>query len=240
MTPFDFARIQTRRNFFKYAAGGLETIAIADLLSREGRAASRELPQVNPLAPKPPHFAPRAKNVIFLLMAGGPSHLDLYDPKPALKKWHGTALPESMTKDLTLAFVKPSAKVLASNRTFQKYGQSGTEFSDYIPHIGSHTDDIAMIRSMHTEAFNHHPGQAMLMSGSTMAGRPAMGSWVSYGLGTEAEDLPAFVVMSSGRGASAGSTNFTSGFLPSTYQGVPFRNSGDPILYLTNPAGISD
>jgi len=240
MTPFDFARIQTRRNFFKYAAGGLETIAIADLLSREGRAASRELPQLSPLAPKPPHFAPRAKNVIFLLMAGGPSHLDLYDPKPALKKWHGTALPESMTKDLTLAFVKPSAKVLASNRTFQKHGQSGTEFSDYIPHIGSHADDIAMIRSMHTEAFNHHPGQAMLMSGSTMAGRPSIGSWVSYGLGSEADDLPAFVVISSGRGASAGSTNFTSGFLPSTYQGVPFRNSGDPILYLTNPAGISN
>ena len=240
MTPFDFARIQTRRNFFKYAAGGLETIAVAHLLSREGRSASRELPQVNPLAPKPPHFEPRAKNVIFLLMAGGPSHLDLYDPKPALKQWHGRPLPESMTKDLTLAFVKPNAKVLASNRTFQKYGQSGTEFSDYIPHIGSHADDIAMIRSIHTEAFNHHPGQAMLMSGTTMAGRPSIGSWVSYGLGTEADDLPAFVVISSGRGASAGSTNFTNGFLPSTYQGVPFRNSGDPILYLTNPPGISN
>ena len=239
MTPFDFARIQTRRNFFKYAAGGLETIAVAHLLSREGRSASREAPQVNPLAPKPPHFEPRAKNVIFLLMAGGPSHLDLYDPKPALKQWHGKPLPESMTKDLTLAFVKPNAKVLASNRTFQKYGQSGTEFSDYIPHIGSHADDIAMIRSIHTEAFNHHPGQAMLMSGTTMAGRPSIGSWVSYGLGTAADDLPAFVVISSGRGASAGSTNFTNGFLPSTYQGVPFRNSGDPILYLANPPGIS-
>ena len=240
MTPFEFARIQTRRNFFKYAAGGLETIAVAHLLSREGRSASRELPQVNPLAPKPPHFEARAKNVIFLLMAGGPSHLDLYDPKPALKQWHGKPLPESMTKDLTLAFVKPNAKVLASNRTFQKYGQSGTEFSDYIPHIGSHADDIAMIRSIHTEAFNHHPGQAMLMSGTTMAGRPSIGSWVSYGLGTEADDLPAFVVISSGRGASAGSANFTNGFLPSTYQGVPFRNSGDPILYLTNPPGISN
>ena len=240
MTPLDFARIQTRRNFFKYAAGGLETIAVAHLLSREGRSASREAPQVNPLAPKPPHFEARAKNVIFLLMAGGPSHLDLYDPKPALKQWHGKPLPESMTKDLTLAFVKPNAKVLASNRTFQKYGQSGTEFSDYIPRIGSHADDIAMIRSIHTEAFNHHPGQAMLMSGTTMAGRPSIGSWVSYGLGTEADDLPAFVVISSGRGASAGSTNFTNGFLPSTYQGVPFRNSGDPILYLTNPPGISN
>ena len=240
MTPFDFARIQTRRNFFKYAAGGLETIAVAHLLSREGRSASRELPQVNPLAPKPPHFEARAKNVIFLLMAGGPSHLDLYDPKPALKQWHGKPLPESMTKDLTLAFVKPNAKVLASNRTFQKYGQSGTEFSDYIPRIGSHADDIAMIRSIHTEAFNHHPGQAILMSGTTMAGRPSIGSWVSYGLGTEADDLPAFVVISSGRGASAGSANFTNGFLPSTYQGVPFRNSGDPILYLTNPPGISN
>ena len=235
----DFHRIQTRRHFFKFAAGGIETIALAHLLGREGRAAARELPKVNPLAPRQPHFAPKAKNVIFLLMAGGPSQIDLYDPKPELQKRHGQALPESLTKDLKLAFIKPSAKVLGSPREFRKYGESGTEFSDYIPRIAAHADDIAVIRSMHTEAFNHHPGQAMLMSGSTMAGRPTVGSWVSYGLGSEAGDLPAFVVLSSGRGASAGSTNWSSGFLPSTYQGVNFRGSGDPILYLTNPPGVS-
>ncbi len=235
----DFQRIQTRRHFFKFAAGGIETVALAHLLGRDGLAEPRELPKVNPLAPREPHFAPKAKNVIFLLMAGGPSQIDLYDPKPELQKRHGQALPPSLTKDLKLAFIKPSAKVLGSPREFRKYGQSGTEFSDYIPHIASYADDIGVIRSMHTEAFNHHPGQAMLMSGSTMAGRPTVGSWVSYGLGSEADDLPAFVVLSSGRGASAGSTNWSSGFLPSTYQGVNFRGSGDPILYLTNPPGVS-
>ena len=235
----DFQRIQTRRHFFKFAAGGIETIALAHLLGREGRAAARELPQVNPLAPREPHFQPKAKNVIFLLMAGGPSQIDLYDPKPELQKRHGQALPESLTKDLKLAFIKPSAKVLGSPREFRKYGESGTEFSDYIPRIATHADDIVVIRSMHTEAFNHHPGQAMLMSGSTLGGRPTVGSWVSYGLGSESEDLPAFVVLSSGRGASAGSTNWSSGFLPSTYQDVNFRGSGDPILYLTNPPGVS-
>ena len=235
----DFHRIQTRRHFFKFAGGGIETVALAHLLGREGLAEPRELPKVNPLAPREPHFTPKAKNVIFLLMAGGPSQIDLYDPKPELQERHGQALPPSLTKDLKLAFIKPSAKVLGSPREFRKYGQSGTEFSDYIPNIASHADDIAVIRSMHTEAFNHHPGQAMLMSGSTIAGRPTVGAWVSYGLGSEADDLPAFVVLSSGRGASAGSTNWSSGFLPSTYQGVNFRRSGDPILYLTNPPGVS-
>ena len=239
MNFFDFTRIQTRRQFFHYAAGGLETIAVAHLLAGEGRSAARELPKVNPLAPQDPHFSPRAKNVIFLLMAGGPSHIDLYDPKPELQKWHGKPLPESLTKDLNLVFIKPSAKVLGSPRQFTKHGQSGLEFSDYLPNIASRADDIALIRSMHTEAFNHHPGQAMLMSGTTMSGRPTIGSWVSYGLGSESEELPAFVVLSSGRGASAGSANWTSGFLSSTYQGVNFRNTGDPILYLTNPPGIS-
>jgi hypothetical protein len=239
MNFFDFTRIQTRRQFFHYAAAGLETIAVAHLLAGEGRSAALELPKVNPLAPQDPHFSPRAKNVIFLLMAGGPSHIDLYDPKPELQKWHGKPLPESLTKDLNLVFIKPSAKVLGSPRQFTKHGQSGLEFSDYLPNIASRADDIALIRSMHTEAFNHHPGQAMLMSGTTMSGRPTIGSWVSYGLGSESEELPAFVVLSSGRGASAGSANWTSGFLSSTYQGVNFRNTGDPILYLTNPPGIS-
>jgi hypothetical protein len=238
MTERDFQRIQTRRDFFRNGAGGIMTVALAHLIEREGRAADAVL-HANPLAPKPPHFPATAKNVIFLFMEGGPSQIDLYDPKPNLQKWHGTPLPESMTKDLALVFVKPTAKVLASPRKFQPYGQSGTEFSDYIPNIARHADDICVIRSVHGEAFNHHPGQALLMSGHTQLGRPTVGAWTTYGLGSESDELPAFVVLSSGRGGSGGTSNWSSGFLPSTYQGVVFRNSGDPILYLTNPDGVS-
>jgi hypothetical protein len=144
-----------------------------------------------------------------------------------------------MTKDLNLVFVKPSAAVLASPRQFKPHGQSGTEFSDYIPHIASCADDICLVRSMYTEAFNHHPGQAMLMSGTTQFGRPTIGAWVTYGLGSESQDLPAFVVLSSGRGTSGGASNWSSGFLPSPYEGVVFRNTGDPILYLPNPPGFN-
>ncbi len=234
-----FQRIQARRHFLRYCAGGLDAAAVACLLG--GRAAPAAVGEAGgkPLAAKPPHFAPQAKNVIFLFMAGAPSQIDLYDPKPALRKWHGEALPESMTKDLSLAFVKPSAKVLASPREFRPHGGSGVEYSDRVPHIASNADEICLVRSMHTEAFNHHPGQSLLMSGTTQLGRPAVGAWVSYGLGSESEDLPAFVVLSSGRGSSGGSSNWSNGFLDSTYQGVVFRNTGEPILYLSNPAGVS-
>ena len=238
MTFDDFARIQTRRDFFRYVGGGLETIAIAHLLAEEGRTAV-ETPAVNPLAPKDPHFAPKAKNVIFLFMAGAPSQIDLYDPKPELEKWHGKPLPPSLTQDLNLAFIKPTAKVMASSRRFTPHGQSGLEFSDFLPRIGENADEICMLRSMHTEAFNHHPGQSLLMSGSPLPGRPTIGAWAAYGLGSESQDLPAFVVLSSGRGASGGSSNWSSGFLPSTYQGVVFRSSGEPIPYLANPPGVT-
>lgn len=232
--------IQTRRHFFRYCAGGLDTAALAYLMGSTRSAAGAGAESSNPLAPKLAHFAPTATNVILLFMAGAPSQIDLYDPKPALQRWHGQPLPESMTRDLKLAFVKPSAKVLASPREFRPHGQSGTEFSDYIPHIASRADDICLVRSMHTEAFNHHPGQSLLMSGSVQLGRPTMGAWVSYGLGSESEDLPAFVVLSSGRGSSGGSSNWSNGFLDSTYQGVVFRSAGEPILYLKNPAGVSN
>ena len=231
-----FKRIQSRRSFLRDCGGGLGTIALWHLMAREGRTA----PELNPIAAKEPHFPPKVKNVIFLLMDGGPSHIDLYDPKPALRKWEGQALPESMTKDLRLAFIKPTAKVWASPRVFQKSGQSGVEFSDLMPHTATRADDICMIRSMHTEQFNHHPAQLMLNCGSPLAGRPSMGSWAIYGLGSESDRLPGFVVLRSGRsapGASAG--NWTSGFLPSHFQGVPFRRSGDPVLYLSNPKGVS-
>jgi len=235
MTFQDFTRIHNRRMFLRDCAGGLGAIALGNLLARDGLGATQ---RTDPLAPKLPHFAAKAKNVIFLFMEGAPSQLDLFDPKPELKKWHGKPLPESLTSQLKLAFIKPSAAVLASPRVFRKYGQSGTEFSDFLPHTAECADDICLINSMYTEAFNHHPGQLLLMSGSTQMGRPTMGAWALYGLGSESENLPGFAVLSSGVGTSGGESNFSSGFLPSTYQGVQFRSSGDPIVYLSNPPGI--
>jgi hypothetical protein len=233
----DHLLIETRRDFFRKSLGGVGAIALAHVMAQESRTAD-SVP-ANPLAPRKPHFEAKAKNVIFMFQEGGPSQIDLYDPKPALQKWHGNPLPRSTTKDLTLAFVKPDAKVLGSERKFTRHGKSGIEYSDYIPNIGSCADDICLIRSMFTEAFNHHPGQSLLFTGSTQFGRPTIGAWVSYGLGSTSENLPGFVVLSSGRGTSGGSMNWAGGFLPSTYQGVIFRNSGDPILYLPNPPGVS-
>ena len=222
---------QLRREFLRKTLTGIGTLALADLLEAA--------PTTDPLAPRPPHFAPKAKNVIFLFQEGAPSQMDLFDPKPALQKWHGQSLPPSMTKDMKLAFIKPTAKILASPRKFAKYGQSGMEFSDLLPHTSKHADDICMIRSMHSDAFNHHPGQLLLFSGHMTGGRPSMGAWATYGLGSEARNLPAFVALGSGPGTSAGSDLWTNGFLPSMYQGTVLRSSGDPILYLSNPAGFS-
>jgi hypothetical protein len=227
----EFLKIQSRRSFFRSCAGGIETLAVASLLEREGLA--------DPLTPKAPHFAPHAKNVICLFMEGAPSQMDLFDPKPALQKYSGQSLPPSMTKDLRLAFIKPTAAVLASPRKFTPHGQSGIEFSDYIPNIASCADDICLVRSMVTDAFNHHPGQLLLFTGSQQFGRPTMGAWVVYGLGSESQNLPGFVVLSSGVGTSGGESNFASGFLPSTYQGVMFRTGPEPIIYLQTPEGIT-
>jgi hypothetical protein len=231
----EFLKIQTRRSFFRSCAGGIETLALAALLEREGLAGAI----ADPLAPKAPHFAPHAKNVICLFMEGAPSQMDLFDPKPALQKYSGQSLPPSMTKDLRLAFIKPTAAVLASPRTFTPHGQSGIEFSDYIPNIASCADDICLVRSMVTDAFNHHPGQLLLFTGSQQFGRPTMGAWVVYGLGSESQNLPGFVVLSSGVGTSGGESNFASGFLPSSYQGVMFRTGPEPIVYLKSPEGVS-
>jgi uncharacterized protein (DUF1501 family) len=227
----EFLKIQSRRSFFRSCAGGIETLALASLLEREGLA--------DPLTPKAPHFAPHAKNVICLFMEGAPSQMDLFDPKPALQKYSGQSLPPSMTKDLRLAFIKPSAAVLASPRKFTPHGKSGIEFSDYIPNIASCADDICLVRSMVTDAFNHHPGQLLLFTGSQQFGRPTMGAWVVYGLGSESQNLPGFVVLSSGVGTSGGASNFASGFLPSSYQGVMFRGGAEPIVYLQSPEGVT-
>ena len=236
MTLEHYRAIQTRRHFLDTCAAGLGAVGLAHLLADE-RASAATAPDV--LAPRNPHYPPTAKNLIFLFMAGAPSQMDLFDPKPGLRKWHGEPLPASMTRDMKLAFIKPTAKVLASPREFSRCGQSGIEISDYLPNLQTVADDICLIRSMRTDQVNHHPGQSMFMSGSPLVGRPTLGSWLTYGLGSESRNLPGFVVLTSGRGASGGSSNFSSGFLPSTYAGVPFRKSGDPVLYLSNPPGVS-
>src|SRR5882724_5128347 len=235
-----FKQIQTRCDFFRKCAGGVGIFALAFLLTLDGlTAASSKLPTTNPLAPREPHFTPKAKHVIFMFMEGGPSQFELFDEKPALEKYDGQSLPPSLTKDLKLAFIKPTASVMASRYKFQQHGQSGTSLSELLPHLGSCADDICLVRSMHTDAFNHHPGQLLLFTGTTQVGRPTIGAWVVYGLGSESKDLPGFVVLSSGVGTSGGASNFSSGFLPSTYSGTTFRGSGDPILYISNPEGIT-
>ncbi|MCL4841817.1 MAG: DUF1501 domain-containing protein [Bryobacteraceae bacterium] len=235
MNELNYLSLRNRRRFLREVGGGIGMMGLANLLSRDGLAA----PGGGPLAPKKPHFPGKAKNVIFMFMEGAPSQMDLFDPKPELAKWSGKPLPDSLTSQLRLAFIPKDAKVLASPRVFKPHGQSGIEFSDYIPHIASCADDLCLVRSMHTEAFNHHPGQLLLFTGSIQFGRPTMGAWSVYGLGSESENLPGFVVLTSGVGTSGGASNFSSGFLPSHYQGTLFRNQGDPILYLSNPEGVS-
>lgn len=232
MTSPELKAVHTRRDFFRKVAAGIGSVALGDLMAADG------LTGQGPLAPKAPHFPGKAKHVIFLFMEGGPSQYELFDEKPALRKYHGQSLPPSITRDLKLAFIKPTASVMASSFAFRRYGQCGMELSELIPNIGSCADDLCLVRSMHTDAVNHHPGQLALFTGHTQFGRPTAGAWVLYGLGSESQSLPGFVVMTSGRGTSGGASNFSSGFLPSHYQGTVFRNSGDPVLYLSNPEGI--
>jgi hypothetical protein len=230
---------QTRRHFFHDCALGLGSLALAGLCN-EGRAA--ELP--NPLAPKKPHFAPKAKAVIYLFMAGGPSQLELFDHKPRLDRLNGKPVPLDFIKGKRFAFMDSFAKnvplLLATRRKFAKHGQAGTWVSECLPHITTIVDDITVVRSLQTNVFNHAPAKLFINTGSAQAGRPSMGSWVTYGLGSDAKDLPGFVVLQSGpRGPRGGAPLYGSGFLPTTYQGVPFRSVGEPILNLTRPTGLS-
>lgn len=234
------AELLARRQFFTSAASGLGGTALSWLLMNDGLLGSEAGSTDNPLAPKEPHFAPKAKACIFILPAGAPSHIDLFDPKPKLRELDGQPLPDSLVKNVRFAFIKKETAVLAgSAREFTKHGECGMELSDYLPHLGQCVDDICLVRSLHTDAFNHHPAQLMLNSGVPRFGRPSMGSWLVYGLGSESENLPGYVVLTAGRGSSGGVSNWTSGFLPSSYEGVVFRSQGEPVLNLANPPGVS-
>ena len=228
----------SRRWFLKQCGVGLGSIALGSLLQGESASGAAA---ANALAPKKPHFAPKAKNVIYLFMAGAPSHLELFDYKPQLAKFNGTLPPPELLKGYRAAFINPSSKLLGPKFKFSRHGQSGTELSELLPHLAEVADDIAVVKSMHTDAFNHAPGQIMMHTGSQLFGRPSLGAWTLYGLGSESKDLPGFVVFSSGsKGPSGGASNWGAGFLPSVYNGAMFRSQGDPILYLSNPKGVDD
>jgi hypothetical protein len=232
-------KLITRRWFFEQCGVGLGAIALGTLFRNSGWASPAGLP--NPLAPKQPHFAPKAKRVIFLFMAGAPSHLELFDYKPELAKWNGKLPPAELVKGYRAAFINPNSTLLGPKFKFAKYGKSGAELSELLPKLSEVVDDIAIVKSMYTDAFNHAPGQILMNTGSQQFGRPSMGAWATYGLGSESSDLPGYVVFSSGtKGTSGGASNWGSGFLPSSYQGVLFRSSGDPVLYLSNPKGVDN
>ena len=244
MEPHEILQL-TRRDFLATAASGLGGLALASLLQADGllagaAAETREGSATSPLVPRAPHFAPRARQCIFIFMEGGTSQLDLFDPKPKLNELSGQKMPESLTRNVRFAFIqKDSAVLLGTKHAFRRYGQCGMEMSELLPHIGSCADDIALVRSMHTEAFNHHPGELLMYTGVQVLGRPSLGSWVTYGLGSPSQNLPGYVVLTAGRAASGGNTMFGSGFLPSSYQGVKFRNQGEPVQDLSNPPGMT-
>ncbi|OJW23473.1 MAG: sulfatase [Planctomycetales bacterium 71-10] len=227
----------SRRWFLNQCGVGLGAMALRELIAADAAAGSPAA--LDPMAPKAPHFAPKAKRVIFLFMAGGPSHLEMFDNKPQLAKFDGTLPPAELLKGYRAAFINPDAKLLGPKFKFAKHGNSGTEVSELLPHTASVIDEIAVVKGMHTDAFNHAPGQIMMSTGSMIFGRPSLGAWTCYGLGSEANDLPGFVVFSTGKkGPSGGNSNWGSGFLPTVYQGVQFRTGGDPVLYLSNPEGV--
>ncbi|MFK7910016.1 MAG: DUF1501 domain-containing protein [Akkermansiaceae bacterium] len=237
-TRNDIQRSISRRWFLKDCGLSLGSVALTSMLGKG--TASAASPLINPQAAKPSHFPAKAKNVIFLFMGGAPSHLDLFDNKPKLRELNGSKPPAEMLEGYRSAFIRPENNLLGSKFPFKRYGECGMEMADLLPHIGSCADDIALVRSMHTEAFNHAPAQILMSTGSQQFGRPSLGSWVSYGLGSENQNLPSFVVMSSGtKGPSGGNANWGSGFLPSVHDGVTFNSTGEPVLYLSNPKGIN-
>ncbi|GAB5402722.1 MAG: DUF1501 domain-containing protein [Aureliella sp.] len=224
----------TRRKWFINQCGiGLGHIALTSLLAPMANAAG------DPLAAKPPHFPAKIKNVILLFMGGGPSQFELFDNKPTLRRLDGSLPPSELLDGYRAAFINPNSKLLGPKFDFKKVGSNGTELSTLLPHTAEIIDDICLVRSMKTDAFNHAPAQLMMSTGSQQFGRPSMGSWVTYGLGSESKELPAYIVLNSGRkGPSAGSGNWNSGFLPTVYSGVEFRGGREPVLYLSSPDGV--
>ncbi len=221
----------TRRHFFRDCGIGLGKVGLTSLLVGSSV-------QANTFPPKKPHFPGKAKAVIHLFMAGAPSQLDLFDYKPQLVKLEGKPIPPEVIKGQRYAFIRSDAAVLGPRFKFAKHGTSGTEISEVLPHLAKIVDEICLVKSVTTDQFNHAPAQIFFNTGFSQPGRPSFGSWVLYGLGSEAKDLPSFVVMSTGSGISGGTANWSSGFLPTTYTGTRFRNQGDPILNLTNPPGV--
>jgi len=222
-------RDQTRRAFLHRSGVGLGAAALGGLLGQALGAAGG--------APLQTHFAPRAKRVIYLHMVGAPSQLDLFDHKPALERYDGKPAPDEFIKGKRFAFLRGHPKIAASRHAFHRHGQSGAEISELLPHLAGVADELAFVKSLHTDEFNHAPAQLFLHTGFGRLGRPSMGSWVTYGLGSENADLPAYVVLVSGPLAGAGTSLWGPGFLPSVHQGVQFRSSGEPVLFLRNPEG---
>jgi len=228
-----------RRWFLQQCGIGLGAIAAQQMLTEHAPVLAAE--NLNPLAVKQGHFPGKAKNVIFLFMAGAPSHLELFDNKPELTKYDGKLPPAESLAGYRAAFINPNSTFLGPKFKFARHGQCGAELSELLPHLAGVVDDISIVKSMVTDAFNHAPGQIMMSTGSQQFGKPSLGAWTLYGLGSDTNDLPGFVVFSTGKkGPSGGNSNWGSGFLPTVYQGVQFRTSGDPVLYLSNPEGVSN
>jgi hypothetical protein len=230
----------TRRHFLRGCGVGLGKIALAGLLTDRlaGPALAANVNPAPSLFPRQPHFTPKAKRVIHLFMAGAPSQLELFDNKPELARLEGKPLPPSVIGGQRYAFIRPDAAVLGPRFKFARHGKSGAELSEMLPHLAKIVDDITLIRSVHTDQFNHAPAQIFFNTGFSQPGRPCIGSWALYGLGAETQNLPAFVVMSTGSGLSGGSALWSSGFLPTVYTGVRLRNQGPPILNVNSPAGV--
>ena len=237
MHPLD-ARLQSlsRREMFQRVGTGIGSIALSSLLNEDLIGAPRA---ADPMAPRPPHFPPKAKNIIFLHMVGAPSQLDLFDYKPTLIKHSGRLMPEQLWKGLRLAFIRKRPRLLGTAFKFRRCGNSGLEMSELLPNLGGVADDISVVRSLHTDLFNHAPAQLLFETGFGRFGRPSIGSWVTYGLGSENRNLPGFVVLVTGNVAGAGNSLWGNGFIPSVYQGIEFRSQGDPVLFLSNPKGIN-
>ncbi len=234
----------TRRHFLKrtgqLSLGAIALDALMGNVSKAADAPKANNASINPLAPRQPHFAPKVQRVIYLHMSGGPPHLDIFDYKPELVKHNGENAPDEFIKGKKFAFTSGTPKLMGTPRTFEKHGQSGLMLSDAVPNFHGIADEMCLIKSMHTDQFNHAPAELFLFTGSPRQGRPSMGSWVTYGLGSENENLPGFVVLiSSGVQPSAGQSAWGSGFLPSVFQGVQCRSKGDPVLYVSDPAGMN-